>query len=209
MCETERRKKWKRGGLSWRKIQWQPFFPLLHLHGAEIKAWWLCSAGVRYCPGNGFAHCTPLCLLRRNSEGICFLLFHEPHTFTLTEVDMHQLATSITAIGWENSWLYLDPADPAPSLAEKLCSHSTVQNAAGWEHSTSRLKELDAFWIKHEWPAEGAPGAHPHPGSRQLGRDVPERFAWRGICPALLLPLAEGGFAKGKASLVMVGWVVQ
>lgn len=56
-----------------------------------------------YGPGNVLAHCTPHCLLRRNSEGICFLLFHEPHISTLPEVDTHQLATSITAAGTENS----------------------------------------------------------------------------------------------------------
>lgn len=208
-CMWEREeKKQKRGGLGWMKIQWQAFFPLLHLHSAEINAWWLRSTGVGYCPGNAFAHCTPLCLLRRNSEGICFLLFHEPHAFTLTEVDTHQLAMSITPAGWENSWLYLDPTDPAPSLADKLCLRTAIRNAAGWELHTARLKKPDAFCIKYEWPAEGAPGARPHPGSPQLGRHAPKRFAWRGFCPALLLPLAEGGFAKGKASLLMVGWVV-
>lgn len=196
--QEREKKKWKRGGLSWRKIQWQAFFPLLHLNSAEINAWGLRSAGVGYCPGNAFAHCTPLCLLRRNSEGICFLLFHEPHAFTLTEVDTHQLATSITAAGWENSWLYLDPADPAWSLTEKLCSCTVVRNAAGQELRTPRLKEPDAFWIKHEWFAEGAPGARPHPGSPQLGWDSPERFAWRAFSLLCFCHLLKEVLQRGR-----------
>lgn len=39
-------------------------------------------------------------------------------------------------------------------------------------------------WLKHSW-----------------------KVCLEGFCPALLLPLAEGGFEKGKASLVTVVWV--
>lgn len=151
VCEWEE-KNWKRGEQDEGKRSGKHFFLLLHLWRAVIKVWWLCNTGVGYFPGNAFAHCTALCLLRRNSEGICFLLFHEPHAFTLTEVDTHQLAMSITTAGWENSWLYLDPSDPTLSLAEKLCLHtaSEMQPAGrsarlawrSWMPSGSNMNDL-------------------------------------------------------------------
>lgn len=99
--------------------------------------------------------------------------------------------------------IILRVTDSAPSLAGEHSLHTAIRNAAGKLHSPG-LTAPDTLWTKDERSAGGAPWARPHPGSPQPGRDTSERFAGFTPCSAP----AEGGFAKGKASLATVEWVV-